>query len=362
MGAGATGRGAARTQLSAEILALTAKYDAYKRSKNTKAQRTRGRLRIRDKADLEWLQELVAALAARRGVPVADAPADARRGWRYNLKELTLSRGSAKSTQTQKFQSSVPPNANQDLSSTQLAALALYSAHQFGVKVDAEVWADIALFTLAQQEDDGPKHERHDPGYTAGGYAAPADRARGFFYIKGSPDGSEGIATGSMTACGLVNLLLAKDVLDETPSGKKMWKDLMLDSKVDTALWDGLAWLDRNWSSFDNPKSQYGYPLYYLYGIERAMDIRDKQLVGKHLWYNEGAQQILSRQKPARVKDLLDPRAPEVDATYWETGQTHDPKDVLDTCFALLFLKRATKDLVPGVPVTGGDGAPVDNR
>ena len=34
---------------------------------------------------------------------------------------------------------------------------------------------------------------------------------------------------------------------------------------------------------------------------------------------------------------------------------------MLDTCFALLFLKRATKDIID-VPVTAGEGAPVDNR
>ena len=43
--------------------------------------------------------------------------------------------------------------------------------------------------------------------------------------------------------------------------------------KVDQAIYDGLAWLDRNWSSFSNPRSRYGYHIYYLYCMERAMDI-----------------------------------------------------------------------------------------
>jgi hypothetical protein len=346
-------------ELSVQILALTAKYDQFKRTRNTAAARRRGKLSIRDKDDKEWLQELVAALVEQRGVPVEEPPEAERLGWRYNLRKIVLSSG--RSTQT--FSSQPGHIANQDLSSTQLAALALFSAHQFGVEADAAVWADIVEFTLSHQEEDGPEHKRHDPAYSSGGYGTPTDRARGFMYIKGSPDRSEGKATGSMTACGIANLLIAKDVMLSDRKGRKLWEEHKLDHRVEKAIWDGLAWLDLNWSAFENPRSAYGYHIYYLYCVERAMDILGKQLVGKHVWYQEGARSILDRQKPARVKDPLDPRAPEVDVTYWETGATHEPKDVLDTCFALLFLKRATKDIVPGgVPITGGDGAPVDNR
>ena len=41
------------------------------------------------------------------------------------------------------------------------------------------------------------------------------------------------------------------------------------------------------------------------------------------------------------------------ESVFWMTGATHEPKDVLDTCFALLFLKRATRGMVPGGVVTG---------
>jgi hypothetical protein len=343
------GRGA--YELSVQILALTAKYDQFKRTRNTRESRQRGKLRIRDRDDKEWLEQLVEALVARRGVPVASAAPEDRRGWRYNLKEVVLSSG----RQTQTFRSNPGHIANQDLSSTQLAALALFSAHQFGVTAPEEVWVDVVDLTLSHQEEDGPEHKRHDPVYTAGGYATPTDRARGFMYIKGSPEGSEGKATGSMTACGIANLLIAKEVLLESRKGRKLWEDRRFASVVEKAVWDALAWLDRNWSAFANPHSRYGYPIYYLYSLERAMDLLDKQLVGSHVWYREGAREILNHQKPARAKDLLDPRAPEVPVTYWETGQTHEPKDVLDTCFALLFLKRATKGIVPGgIPITGG--------
>ena len=167
-------------ELSAEILALAAKYDAYKRTKNTKLRRRRGKLTIKDKEERAWLTDMVNALVSLRGVPNPAGPPAERRGWRYNNKGLTLKRG----RQTINVPDSpAPPHANQDLSSTQLAALALFSAHQFGVKVPEEVWGDIALFTLSHQEPEGPAHERHSPGYRRPGEEAPVDRARGFMYI-----------------------------------------------------------------------------------------------------------------------------------------------------------------------------------
>lgn len=381
-------------ELSAMILALTAKYDPRKKTASTRSARTKGRLKIKDKGDRIWLQQLVTALVNRRGQPLEEPfqldrstiermanpekehdppapdeatlpPREERLGWRYNLPKLNLvhMRKSGKSTSTDSYVRGVnrPPHANQDLSSTQLAALALFAAQQFKMKIPPEVWIDIAEFTLSHQEPDGPEHKRHDPVLSGGGYAVPTDHARGFMYIKGSPDNTEGVATGSMTACGIANLLIAKEASALTKKGRKLWTESGLDSKVHTAIWDGLAWLDRNWSSFRNTNSSYGYHIYYLYAIEREQDMRGKELVGKHLWYREGALEILKRIKQAKVRDPLDARAPEEDAVYWETGDTHEPKDVLDTCFALLFLKRATKDMVP-VPITPGEGAPVDNR
>ena len=170
---------------------------------------------------------------------------------------------------------------------------------------------------------------------------------------------------GSMTACGIANLLMAKEVLANHKSKivRKRFMDGPLPKKMGTAVWDGLAWLDRHWSPFANPVKN-AYHIYYLYCLERAMDILGKRLVGKHTWYVEGALQLLRRQNPVKVKYLVNKRGQKRDAkgVYWETKTTHEPYDVLDTCFALLFLKRATQGLVPVGPVTGGTGAGVDNR
>jgi len=324
-------------EISAQILALTAKYDRQKRTAVTKSRRRRGKLKIRDKQDREWLIDLVEALVARRGVCGEDPAPEARRGWRYNSRyTMHHPRGGTRVDDGQYL-----GPANQDLSSTQLATLALYSAHQLGKQVKPEVWADIATFTLDCQEEDGPEHPRHDPGLHADGYVAPTDRARGFCYIRGSAARLEGQPTGAMTGCGIANLLMARDVLRESTKGKRLLKKLELESRIDEAVFDGLAWLDRNWSSFENPpRPTAQYHIYYLYSLERAMDLLGKELVGKHLWYRDGAEAILERQIRGEH------------GVHWETKTTHPPYDLLDTCFALLFLKRATLDIAPP-PVTG---------
>ncbi len=373
-------------ELSAMILALTAKYDPHKKSSQTRTARRHGHLKIRDHEDRRWLIKLVNALVDRRGRPgqqpidltqtemdkigrldkekyVEDNlppaqgldPPEQRRGWRYNVPNVNLRWGSpSKGGGAFNRGGARGVFRNEDLSSTQLAALALFAAHQFGVEADLDVWFDIIAFTLEQQEESGPEHERHDPGYSKDGYAAPVDHARGFVYIKGSPEHAEGKATGSMTACGIANLLMAKEAITSSPKGKKAWGERALDRKVEVAIWDGLAWLDLHWSSFNNPMDGgfRNYHTYYLYSIERAQDLRGKELLGAHLWYREGAQQLLGHQQHEKRTDPFDSQ--EKSGVFWNTNSTHDPKDVLDTCFALLFLKRATRDVAP-MPITPGE-------
>ncbi len=383
--------GATSYELSVMILALTAKYDPYKKSSQSQVVRRRGKLRIKNKSDRVWLTQLVDALIARRGQPATGAvrldkstlrrlhdtrkeepypeppegelpPREERLGWRYNPPRVNLTagggggRGGGKSVDSLVIGGNPGLHGNQDLSSTQLAALALFGAHQFGVKIPQSVWEDIVEFTLDHQEPEGKEHTRHDPGNPN----PPVDRARGFMYLKGSPDRTEGLATGAMTACGVANLLMAKQVLGESSKGRKAWSERGWDRTVDMAIWDGLAWLDKNWSPFTNPVKN-GYHTYYLYSIERAQDLRGKNLIGKHAWYPEGARQLLSRAQAAKVGDPFDERAPEQNAVFWNTQSTHQPKDVLDTCFTLLFLKRATRGVAPG-PITPADGRAVDNR
>jgi hypothetical protein len=392
-------------ELSSMILALTAKYDTHKRSKNTQAKRKQGKLKIGDKEERLWLEQMVELLVRRRGEPATkpvnlsrsdferlgdyrkeknlppenpDRRKEDRLGWRYNSPAINLIkvRKSGKSTSTEsmnRVNGLTAPGRNQDLSSTQLAALALFNAHQFGVKPPdwEKVWADIVQMTLEHQEKEGPEHKRFDPLAASGGYGytPKIDHVRGFSYIPTSPENRERQPSGAMTACGVANLIMGRTLLLEDEDGRKEWDKRgfgKVDEKskqnvVDKGIWDGLAWLDVNWSPFENRSGGAGYHIYYLYALERAMDLLGKNLVGNHLWYTEGAKEILSRQQRTKVKNPLE-RGREYDVVFWDTDSTHEPEDVLDTAFALLFLKRATKDIIPPPNVTGGDDAPTDNR
>jgi hypothetical protein len=105
-----------------------------------------------------------------------------------------------------------------------------------------------------------------------------------------------------------------------------------------------------NFDPFRNPAKQTEnvYHLGYVYAVERAFDLLGFKKLGNRVWYVDMATSIVDHQD---------------DAGFWNTDSTHKPKEVLDTCFALLFLKRATRHTI-GVPeVTGGDdAAPEDSR
>jgi hypothetical protein len=67
---------------------------------------------------------------------------------------------------------------------------------------------------------------------------------------------------------------------------------------------------------------------YYLYSLERFGTLYGTEAIGTHEWYVEGAKELLQTQ---RTDGGWVPKS----------GQT-----VWDTCFAILFLRRATRPLV----------------
>ncbi len=95
---------------------------------------------------------------------------------------------------------------------------------------------------------------------------------------------------------------------------------------------------------------------YYLYGLERTGSKTGVRWIGKNDWYREGALHLLQAQEASGGWKSAAGAGKPADETESEVTQT---------CFALLFLKRATrKPVIPVAPpvITGGEGAPVDNR
>jgi len=255
-----------------------------------------------------------------------------------------------------------------DLSNTQYALLGLWACSRCGVKVPESDLASIAEALFRAQATSGPAVRRHldpAPGGKPGAhvYVGLTDRARGFGYTM--PAAARQIATvqtGSMTAGGLSSLLVVKAILHEQEQLEER-----LGRRLDHAIWDAVAWLDRNYSVEHVPTALdiVGFPAeqakllerqvpdmgdmwfgYYLYGLARALVIAGKRTVGVHDWYLEGAALLLGRQ----VADghWFGPRKrKEGDAPAARVELGSDA--LVDTCFGVLFLQRAT--LRPRAPL-----------
>jgi len=136
----------------------------------------------------------------------------------------------------------------------------------------------------------------------------------------------ESRAWSSMTCAGIASLALARH---ELRRAKKLTPQL--EKEIDAMVLGGWAWLDAHWGMDRHPGKQgddwYGY---YLYSLERAGILDGVKRVGKRDWYYEGALQLLARQRD--------------DGGWDEQGANR----TCGTCFALLFLKKATQPLSGG--------------
>lgn len=212
-----------------------------------------------------------------------------------------------------------------DLSNTQYATLGLRAAAHSGFKVPKEVWSGLVEGVLAFQET--PK-EIDTPA--ADGKSATGRReVAGFGYTPGEREAP----TASMTAAGISILGLAREGLAKelTPPVAR---------QIERAQRAGLAWLEREFSVEGNPRGPGAWHFYWLYGLERVGALLQLERIGEHDWYREGAAQLVREQK---------------ENGEWRTGGPvawpAEPIPTSNTCFALLFLTKAT------APSSGGESA-----
>ena len=189
-----------------------------------------------------------------------------------------------------------------DLSNAQLAALGLRAAEQAGAEVPRKTWKSLIESTLGYRTPEERILTAADVGTTR------TTAIAGFGY-KG-PDKPY----GSMTAAGIAVLEIGREALGKALKGKTA-------RHTDHAIRSGLAWLAHNWTTETNPGADK-WLYYYLYGLERIGALLEIERIGAHPWYLEGAESILKRR----------------DADGSWSQRVREP----DTCFALLFLKRAT--------------------
>jgi hypothetical protein len=201
------------------------------------------------------------------------------------------------------------PRAGGDYSNTQYAALGLRACHDAGIVFPKEL-----IQRARQAWIDG--QQKHDAGGAKGVATGGAAPARGWGYRFGDES-----AWGSMTAGGVGAVVIYDHILG-------------IDWKRDPAVLSGIAWLAKHFVVTCNPERQGNYfHHYYLYGLERAGTLFGSEKFGPHYWYREGAKFLLETQDGGAWHD--------------EDGGGHGWGKILQcTCFAILFLRRATKPLV----------------
>lgn len=201
-----------------------------------------------------------------------------------------------------------------DLSNTQFAVLGLRAAHKAGIDVPASVWKQIVESTLRYQEtqkliDASGEHRRE--GATGTGKISVA----GFPYRA-----NEG-TYGSMTTAGICIIKICLDHISKTLSTAQI-------RTLQNSIESGVNWLAENFTVSANPKrGEWIY--YYLYGLERVGAFVNIDKIGEHDWYHEGAEFLVKKQGN--------------DGAWAESDHGE-----ADTCFALLFLRRATAPIITG--------------
>ncbi len=165
-------------------------------------------------------------------------------------------------------------------STTQFAMLALWVARRHGVPTD-RTFQLLERAVRASQNKDG-----------------------GWAYGNAREEGS----TPAMTCMGLLGLAIAH-------GSKKRPENELLKDRAITA---GIDYLEK---AIDGKRMKRGNFYYFLFSLERMAVVYHLKKIGKHDWYLWGAKQLVDRQSPNG---------------NWN-GKWRD----CDTCFALLFLRKA---------------------
>jgi hypothetical protein len=216
-----------------------------------------------------------------------------------------------------KRMSSMVPEMGSDNSNTQFATLALWIGRRYGLPVENALKRVETRFRRTQHADGG------------WGYFDPNMRVSSFM----------GRSTASMTCAGLLGLAVADGTAVESARERnpraKPPRDVNKDPQVRRALLALSTTIGRPVEKQDGRQGGRaaaipqigGRSYYFLWSLERVAVALDLKTIGKKDWYAWGAEILLKNQQADGSWQ----------GTYGECGA--------DTCFALLFLKRA--NLVP---------------
>ncbi len=188
-----------------------------------------------------------------------------------------------------------------DNSNTQFAMLALWAARRHGVPTDQALVASYQRFMNPQNADGG------------------------WGYFPGNQ------STNTMTNVGLLGLAMGHGAAPEIVAfNPKNPKDIIIKPALqDSSIQSGLHALSRHIGqpSTDPNKTQFTMQnLYFLWSVERVAMLYDLKTIAGKDWYGWGAQILVHNQQAAGD---------------WPTAHYHGASAPLNTCFALLFLRRS---------------------
>lgn len=194
-----------------------------------------------------------------------------------------------------------------DFSNTQYAILGLRACQAANIVIPKATWAAAYKYMQKYQQEGG-----------------------GWGYVmQGQQDQSAYASLTCAGACGAAICLYAM--------GKK-------NPKSDPVVSKAVKWLAKRWEAernvwIDNSSivqlSNWQY--YHLYSVERVGSVLRMKKIGKQAWYPVGSRWVVDRQRGDG--SWVDPGADSDRPQYLHTA---------DTCFAILFLAKATP------PLTGG--------
>jgi hypothetical protein len=210
-----------------------------------------------------------------------------------SLRHLAIFNGQAPK---QRFKN---PGNHGDNSNTQFALLALWAARRHEIPLERTFALAELRFRRSQKPDGGWGYNPYD----------------------GSTD--------TMTCVGLLGLAVGRGTefellhLGSTLQGSAVQKL----TAEDDGIQKGLKRLGRAIGAPAGRTTDIRQPnLYFLWSVERVAVLYGLPTIGNKNWYQWGAETLLANQHQNGS---------------WSGGQYHQAHPVIDTCFALLFLKRA---------------------
>jgi len=198
--------------------------------------------------------------------------------------------------------SRAPTNDVGDNSNSQYAALGLRACADANIRLPEEILQFGRRWWTESQFPSEHGDAAGKGAVSTGG--APSSKVQGWNYTK---PGGEGQRPYHAMTAGAVGAVVIYDSL------------LRQDWKKDPVTIAGVNWLAAHWSVDAN--------YYYLYALERAGMLFGTDKFGEHDWYWEGATVIVNDQN--------------ADGTWGHREKVEE--NTWDTCFAILFLKKATR-------------------